>query len=498
MQAKLGQRLGGVVLLGGLMVGAGCGGGSHGDDGPHSSSAASGTGPGAGGAAAGRGASGGDHAASGAGTTHDAGASGRGTSVGGSSGAGGASAGAGGAAGARGSTGGTMGGDSSAGQSGSTSNESGGAAGAAGDGGSAGFGVRFVGFIGDGPTDDLPAGTGFPTAYPDCSSEPSSIAPGLPRFNACFARGVVELMNSALAELIPDALTFHFESLELVVDPELAAFQYDGDGAGYDLQHLEGDTYRRPNTVTFVMPTTGEGALGAAFQDQRMNDDAGIAAVVVPAGGPAVFLHELGHAIGFPHTGTAADVPSFQYEGCGGVTIEPPVCSCEGANFMTVGTGTVLPAEGCDACTPAERSTFETPFFGPQLAAIAECWLTRRLMPPDITFLDGDCFAIVENAVSICQQTEEDLVTCQCPSGQIFGVSDCTDASQSDRDRAASAACDRISCTVPSERPGVVCESLAGWSNIECTCEDPSQKFYLGSDCSSLSLAAIQQFCPPL
>jgi hypothetical protein len=88
-------------------------------------------------------------------------------------------------------------------------------------------------------------------------------------------------------------------------------------------------------------------------------------------------------------------------------------------------------------------------------------------------------------------------VTCQCPSGQLFAVADCTDATQAARDAAASAACDRITCAPPPERPGVVCEGLAGTTNIQCACEDQTTLFYLGTDCTSLTLDAVEHVCPP-
>jgi hypothetical protein len=60
--------------------------------------------------------------------------------------------------------------------------------------------VRFVGFIADGPNDDLPAASNFTTLFPECPVESSKLLPPLPRFNECFARGIVKQMNQALGD----------------------------------------------------------------------------------------------------------------------------------------------------------------------------------------------------------------------------------------------------------------------------------------------------------
>jgi len=381
------------------------------------------------------------------------------------------------------------------GQAGSGLEPQGGAGGATGGGGSGGLGVRFVGFIGDGPNDDLPATSDFTTTFSECSFEPSKSMPPLPRFNECFARGIVKQMNQALRELIADAPLFHFESFEVVTDPKLAVYHSDP-SSDYEAQHLQGNTYRRGNTMTFVMPSTYSGTIaGSAFNAQSLNPDFGMLAIAVPLASVQVFLHEFGHAIGFPHAGNAAGVGTFTYDGCGGVTLAPPACLCEGANYMS--SGAFPDTSGCSSCAIATRSTYATPFFGPKYAAIAQCWLTRRLESSPITFLNADCFAIVGSAVATCTEAEPGAVTCACPSGQIFTVDSCTDATQTARNAAAGAACDRIKCPPPPERPGVVCEGLVGAPTIPCTCEDHSQQFYLGKDdCSTLTLANIEHFCP--
>jgi hypothetical protein len=252
------------------------------------------------------------------------------------------------------------------------------------------------------------------------------------------------------------------------------------------------------NTMTFVMPSLYHGAAaGLAFVDQRLSPDNGMLAIAVPLSGVATFLHEFGHGIGFDHAGNAAGVGTYNYDGCGGVSIAPPACLCEEANYMST-NGSFAATTGCDACDAASHTTWDTPFYGPKLAAITECWLTRRLEPSDIIFVDADCFGIVESLdFATCKELEQGVVQCECPSGQLFSATDCSDASQAERDAAASATCDRITCPPPPERPGVFCEGLVGGHGIQCTCEDPSQKFSLGTDCSPLTLAAIEQFCPP-
>ena len=363
-----------------------------------------------------------------------------------------------------------------------------------GSGGSVGLGVRFVGFIADGPNDDLPAASDFTAAFPECPFETSKLLPPLPRFNECFARGVVKKLNQALSELIADAPLFRFESFEIVTDPKLATF-HSNPTSDYETQHLQGNTYRRGNTMTFVMPSTYSGSLaGAAFNAQSLNPDFGMLAIAVPLSSIQVFTHEFGHAIGFPHAGNAAGVGTFTYDGCGGVTLDPPACLCEGMNYMSANS--FADTTGCNSCALATLSTYATPFFGPKYAAIAECWLTRRLQASSVSFLDADCFAIVGSNVTTCTELEAGAVACACPSGKIFAVDDCTDANQAARNAAASAACERITCPPPPERPGVFCQGLAGAPTIACTCEDHSQQFYLGKDCSTLTLANIERICP--
>ena len=438
----------------------------------------SGGAPGRGGAAGGGATSG--QAGSGAGTA------GGGTLNGGSAGLGNGGTGGIPAAGL-GGTAGTAGAD-----------EPGGSGGEQGD--DEGLGVRFIGFISESVGADLPASTEFLTRFPDCPAETSSQAAPLPRFNECFARGIVRLMNESLTELTADAPHFRFQSLEIIADDRLATFHSDPNYSGYELQHLLGSKYRVGNTMTFLMPSAALGPVGGLTwtQDERLNPDFGMAAVAVPsAGGTMVFLHEFGHGVGFPHAGNAAYGERYEYPGCGGVTIDPPACSCETQNFMET-AGSFTATSGCEPCTDVPDTTFDTEYFGPKFAEIAACWVTRRLEPSDIGFVDGDCFGLVDSSIATCKEMEGAGVTCACPSGQIFVVDDCTDAGQDARNAATSEACDRITCPPPPERPGVVCQALAGAPTIWCTCEDPAQGFSVGSDCSGLTLANIERLCPPL
>jgi len=503
VRSKLGVRVGCVFLFGALAVGGGCGGGSHADDSERSTSG--GTGTGTGGAAgsattaaggmsqAGSGASSSKGGAGGGGTggSGTAGSNSGGTGAdasGGSSNGGMPNAGRGGSAGA---------GNAGSGQAGSTLGDPGGEGGNPGDGGSGGIGVRFVGFINDGPDDDLPASPDVATLFPECEVQTSGTFPPYPRFTECHARGVVRMMNEKLAELISDAPPFHFESFDIVVDPLL--YNWDstsGGGSNYQMQHLQGPTYRVPNTMTFTMPSLAHGdASGLSLEDQRLSPDFGMLSIALPMQGTYVFLHEFGHDLGFPHAGNAAGVGTSQYDGCGGVTLDPPACLCEYANYMSIGTS-FPDTSGCAACEYSEGTTWDTPFFGPKYAAIAECWLTRRLEPSPVAFVDGDCFGLTGSDFAACKQLEAGAVTCQCPSGQLFSFADCSDATQDARNAATIASCDHITCAPPPERPGVVCDGLAGTTNIQCTCEDHSTLFYLGSDCSTLSLDAIEQICP--
>ena len=335
-------------------------------------------------------------------------------------------------------------------------------------------------------------------AFPECPAEPSSEFAPFSRFNECYARGIVRLMNAALAELIPNAPHFRFESFELVADDRLSTFHSDPTYSGYELQHLYGNTYRRGNTMTFVMPSITAGPIaGLAIEDQSLNPDFGMLAIAVPITGIPTLLHEFGHGIGFPHAGNATGVGLANYTRCDGVTLDPPACLCEQTNFMST-VDSFAETEGCDACLPTAGTTFNTAFFGPKFADIAACWVTRRLQPSDVGFVEGDCFGLVDSNVATCFEMEGAGVACTCPSGQAFAVDDCTDASQDARNAAASAVCDRITCEPPPERPGVVCKGLAGGPTIACTCEDTSQNFYLGNDCSTLTLANIERICPPL
>lgn len=361
-----------------------------------------------------------------------------------------------------------------------------------------GLGVRFVGFVPEKEGADVPVGGDFLVKFPECPAELSTTLPPLSRFNECFARGIVRLMNSSLAELVPDAPHFRFESFELVADDRLAVFESQTTYSGYQLQHLMGNTYRRGDTMTFVMPSQYHGSVaGLADEDQRLNPDFGMLALAVPLSGAATLLHELGHAVGFPHAGNAAGVGVVEYEGCGGVTLDPPACLCEPTSFMST-YATFAETSGCDACETARGSTFDTEFFGPKYAAIAACWVSRRLEPSDLGFVEGDCFGLTDGNISTCFETEDGKVACKCPSGQPFSVDDCTDASQPARNAATAATCDRISCPPPAERAGVVCKGLAGGPTIECTCEDGKTFFYLGPDCSTLTLANIEKLCPAL
>ena len=373
--------------------------------------------------------------------------------------------------------------------------------GSGGEGGDAeeGLGVRFIGFVSEVDGADLPCSSEFLTRFPECAAETSTQYPPFPRFNECFARGIVRLMNESLAELIPNAPHFRFQSLEIIADDRLATFHSDPSYSGYELQHLLGSKYRVNNTMTFLMPTVQDGPTAGLVwtEDERLSPDFGMAAIVVPAAGSTVFLHEFGHGVGFPHATNAANVEPDEYQGCGGVTVEPPACACETQNFMEI-PGSFAASSGCEPCTDVPNTTFDTDYFGPKFAAIAACWVTRRLEPSDIGFVDGDCFGLVDSSISTCKEMEGVGVTCVCPSGQVFVVDDCTDASQDARNAATSEACDRITCPPPPERPGVVCKALAGAPSIWCTCEDPSQGFSLGSDCSALTLDAIERLCPPI
>jgi len=362
-----------------------------------------------------------------------------------------------------------------------------------------GLGVRFIGFVSEDDGADLPASTDFLTWFPTCATETSTQYAPAPRFNECHARGIVRLMNDALAELIPNAPHFRFQSFEIIADERLAVFHSDPTYSGYELQHLLGSKYRVGNTMTFLMPSIAYGpVVGLTWtQDERLNPDFGMAAVAVPGGGTSVFLHEFGHGVGFPHAGNAAGVEPYDYPGCGGVTIEPPACSCEPQNFMWTGSSFVE-SPGCEPCAFTPETTFATEYFGPKFAEIAACWVTRRLEPSDIGFVDGDCFGLVDYSLATCKEMEGAGVTCACPSGQIFVVDDCTDAGQDARNAATSEACDRITCTPPPERPGVECKGLAGTPSIGCTCDDGVQHFSLGPDCSTLTLAEIERICPPI
>ncbi|HWP05725.1 MAG TPA: hypothetical protein VNN72_08290 [Polyangiaceae bacterium] len=452
-------------------------------------------------ASAGTGGAGAGAAAGGAsargGASSSAGASGR------------AGAGAGAGTGGGGTPGGGNGGSGNAGAGGTQVAGSGGAASGMGGndapGGSAGasveeegLGVRFIGFISEDAGADLPASTEFLTRFPECTAEESTQYPPSPRFNECFARGIVQVMNEALAELIPNAPHFRFQSLEIIADDRLATFHSEPNYSGYELDHLLGGKYRVGNTMTFLMPSLAYGSVGGLtwIQGERLNPDAGMAAIAVPGGGTTVFLHEFGHGVGFPHASNAANAEPYVDSDCG-VTIEPPECSCETENFMET-SGSFADVSGCEPCTFSTPVTFNTAYFGPKFAEIAACWATHRFDDSGVGFLDGDCYGIVDASVSTCKEIEGGGVTCLCPSGEVFVVDDCLDSSQDARNAATSDACPRITCTPPPERSGVVCQGLAGTPNIECTCEDPAQKFYLGSDCSSLTLADIERICPPI
>jgi hypothetical protein len=319
-------------------------------------------------------------------------------------------------------------------------------------------------------------------------------------FSECLAQGIVGRMNQAMAELLSPALLesaplFFFESYELVTDARLAVFHTEPFDSP-QLGKLQGNTYRKPNALTFVMPRTRDGAInGLAVQDQRINPGFGMLSIVAADSPPSTFLHEFGHDLGFPHAGNAKGVGNYKYGYCGGFEFQPPACGCEYASYMTVGDGSSFPAtDGCPVCTGSVATTFKTPFFGPHFARILECWLSRRLDAPDVSFGDGDCGARVRGAAIPCYETPaEGGSTCKCPTGEIFSAPDCSDANLDARSSLAQASCPYLSCPALAGRPGLSCTGLAG-SQIECRCEGDSNLFYM-SDCSMLTSEVATSFC---
>jgi hypothetical protein len=81
--------------------------------------------------------------------------------------------------------------------------------------------------------------------------------------------------------------------------------------------------------MTFTMPRTSDSSAGgAAFVDQRLSPDFGMLAIAVADHGTAAFLHEIGHAFGFPHVGSIEAVGELEYGSCGGARMTPDTCTC--------------------------------------------------------------------------------------------------------------------------------------------------------------------------
>jgi hypothetical protein len=416
-----------------------------------------------------------------------------------SAGSGGSTLGSGGFGGSGGSAGARPATAGSVGVAGGDAGSPGGDAGSPGMGGMAngrpGISVRFVGLTDKASPLELPGTPDLAEQFPGCPSVPSSELAFIQVYTECIARGVVDRMNQKLADLVDEPPFFVFESFEVRYEPELAVFATSSTQSnGWQLGKLEGPDFRKPNTMTFVMPRSRAGDYaGLALQGQRLNPDFGMLAIAVADAGPGVLLHEFGHALGFPHIGELATVGTVSALECD-LSVTPEACTCEPDNFMW--TGAFEPS-GCPKCTSAVSSnTYDTPLFGPFFKRILECWIAHRLEPSPIQFIDAECAAIGISELIPCNYDDNQQLICTCPSGTKFPVDTCLDEGQDARNAAADAACEALTCPVPANRPDVACTGLVGAKQIECICsQNNGQRFY-ATECSQVQ-AGIDAFCPP-
>lgn len=278
------------------------------------------------------------------------------------------------------------------------------------------------------PTEPIP--TRFVLLYDPAQDDPTNVAAwedftedcgqtaispegitGRPPWGECIAQHYLDKVNESFGALFGSASPFlAFESYTAVPSPELAR--------GLDTEAVTQATKPLIENgmlnVFVVMGITNAG--GVADLSQAYPSKFSGLGVTVEASLPwSGIAHELGHALGFPHT-SGFEVPETADYACCGIASVPttysPMCDEPNANIMCTGAG----------------KTFDTCEHGVFLKRIAACWFSGKGGPSC-----GEDACVVrpdysQAPLAWCQVSGDEL-SCWCNAGgRTYAAADCKDA----------------------------------------------------------------------
>lgn len=231
--------------------------------------------------------------------------------------------------------------------------------------------------------------------------------PGFAPWGECVAQYYVDSWNAAFSELLgSEAPLFVFDSFVASPDAALAR------GLGLSELPSAVEPLIQPGFVNafLVMDIEGDAGGVARLSQSYPTEYTGVAAIAEATQPWQVLVHEIGHAIGFPHVGGATTSGLARYECCGGFEVETLPGSCS-ANLMCERAG----------------ATFDTCDHGEFLKRIAACWISGQGGPTcgdhTCSFASGD-----EPPIAYCDPSADGL-TCTCTENQTtFAAVDCNDA----------------------------------------------------------------------
>jgi hypothetical protein len=247
----------------------------------------------------------------------------------------------------------------------------------------------------------------------ECGS--SAVSPegitGRPAWGECIAQRYVEKVNQSFAELFGSTSPFlKFESFTATPAPEIAR-GLDKDAVTQATKSLSENDKLNVFVVQHITNAGGVADLSQAYPSRFSGLGVAVEATLPWAG----MAHELGHAIGFPHT-SGFEVPATADYPCCGVepvaTTYSPMCNEPVTNIMCTGNGT----------------TFDTCEHGLFLKRIAACWFSGS---GGISCGDDACAVRPDYAkppLAWCQVDGEQL-SCACAQGnRTYAAIDCKDA----------------------------------------------------------------------
>ncbi len=332
---------------------------------------------------------------------------------------------------------------------------------------------------------------GAPVADDDC---PKGMARGKDGsdveqvvWSDCVAELTAERINAEYQKLLgTDQVLFESAGYTAVEMPAYAQFD-SRDEVSAALEAWADSELAIPGTLTAVVSNWTHSLGGLARRDSALDDEHAIVLAISQLSGFSV-IHEVGHAIGFPHTDEDENGDRMlHYDFCGEISAPVlDVCNCE-RNMMEAEVG------GCPECSKKEYSLV-TETHGDFFRDIATCWFSDRRFA-------GERYGCSVDGLATCEGYTNTSMTCSCyENGATFEVDECQDLVGEDAEtHYATCGTERPTrevCERYDAYPGVGCIEDGEGSNT-CYCFDGDDTFTSAVSCGGLTDEDVFTNCLP-